>query len=330
MKRLAFILTIILFSIISNAQNKDLPKVVDTVKSGIYDVVLFNNQTWAYVNHDSITEVIRVQDSIKLYHYALTEKLYKPDSATVFSEMWDTVNIFAYGGIDYKIAQDTLAIPLVSDTSGFVIPVSGWIQGGFGWRNGYRHNAVDINLKTGDTVVSAFDGIVRYAGWNTGGYGYLVIIRHYNGLETYYAHLSKLQCNFNQPVKAGQIIGFGGSTGRSYAPHLHFETRYKDNPFDPMCFINFETKQLKTDTLVLLPLVFTHIPKAASYTPGTYTQVSGYNTQDVSDTDVHIVKSGDTLWGISRRYGVSIKSICSLNGITENTTLRLGQKLRIK
>ncbi len=330
MKKISLLFFVLVYSLTLFSQENILPKVVDTVKSGNYYVVLFNNQTWSYVNHDSIIELVKIKDSVKLYQFILTQKLFKPDSLTVFSEKWDTVNIFAYGGMDSKRTQDTLAIPLISDTSKFVLPVVGWIQGGFGWRHGYRHNAVDINLKTGDTVVSAFDGIVRYAGWNLGGYGYLVIIRHYNGLETYYAHLSKLQCKNNQPVKAGQLIGLGGSTGRSYAPHLHFETRFKDNPFDPMIFINFEAKSLKTDTLVLLPTIFTHIPQAASYTPGTYTQVSGYDGVTVSNGDVHIVKSGDTLWGISRKYGVSITYLCSLNGITENTTLNLGQKIRIK
>jgi len=135
-----------------------------------------------------------------------------------------------------------------------------------------------------------------------------------------------------EPVKAGQLIGLGGSTGRSYAPHLHFETRYKDNPFDPRIIIDFDSKKLKTDTLVLCPPIFAHIPHKSNSvnTTGTYSQASDYSLQNVSNADVHVVKSGDTLWAISRKYGVTIKQLCSLNGISENTTLRLGQKLRIK
>jgi hypothetical protein len=333
MKKVFLVLVIIALSTLLKAQSTNPLVVVDTVLSGKYKVILFSDLTWKYVNHDSISALIKSQDSVELYHFALRNRIYIPDSATVFSEKWDTVNIFGYGGIDYKTAQDTLSIPLVGDTSGFVIPCPGWLQGGFGWRHGYRHNAVDIDLKTGDTVVSAFDGIVRYSGWNVGGYGNLVIIRHYNGLETYYAHLSKLQCKINESVKAGQLIGLGGSTGRSYAPHLHFETRYKDNPFDPQYIIDFETKKLKADTVVFFPLIFTHIPQASpatGNTSGTYSQASDYSLQNVSDADVHIVKSGDTLWAISNKYGVSIKHLCSLNGITEFTTLKLGQKLRIK
>jgi len=206
-KRGLLFLAVILTSLLLQAQNSNTLQVVDTVKSGDYDVVLFSNQTWKYVNHDSITKALKIQDSVKLYEFALKNKIYKADSLTVFSEKWDTVNIFGYGGLNYLTAQDTLAILLTGDTSKFVIPCPGWIQGGFGWRNGYRHNAIDIDLKTGDTVVSAFDGIVRYAGWNVGGYGYLVIIRHYNGLAAYYAPPSTLKCKISEPVKPAPLVG---------------------------------------------------------------------------------------------------------------------------
>ncbi len=307
---------LILFSLIITghfvkAQDIPVPKVVDTVKSGVYNVVLFSDRTWQYVNHDSVSAIVRAEDSAKVYAYILKEKLYTPDSAAVFSEMWDTVNIFAYGNIDYKRALDTFAIPLLRDTGKFVMPVPGYKQSGFGWRWGQMHNGVDLDLKTGDTVVAAFDGIVRYAGWNNGGYGYLVIIRHYNGLETYYAHLSALKCTDNQAVRAGELIGLGGRTGRAYGPHLHFETRFKDNPFDPEWLINVETKQLTTDTLFLLPEKFGHV-------------------KEICEAQYYAVKGGDTLWAISRRYGVSIKYLCSLNGITETTTLNIGQQVRVR
>lgn len=330
MKYLIFISAFLSLSLFLDAQTKTEPKVIDTVKSGNFDVVLFENQTWKYVNHDSICSLMQYEDSVKLYNYILSHKLIKPDSATVFSEKWDTVNIFAYGGINYDRAQDTLALILVDENRKFAIPDSGWIQGGFGWRRGYRHNAIDIDLKTGDTVVSAFDGIVRFADWNPGGYGYLVIIRHYNGLETYYAHLSKLKCTYNQDVKAGELIGLGGSTGRSYAPHLHFETRYKDNPFDPALIIDFEKKQLKTDTLVLTPKVFDYIKAPGAN--NTYNSYAATSTDDIqkSADGIHYVRSGDTLWAISRKYGVPISTLCAINGITETTTLQVGQKIRTR
>lgn len=312
MIRFVIVFVFLFVSIVGFSQNIEVPKVVDTVKSGDNKIVLFSDRTWQFVvNHDSVMAIVRALDSTETVAYILKNKIYAPDSATVFSEKWDTINIFAYGGINYKTVMDTFAIPLLRDTGKFVMPCLGRLQSPFGWRWGQMHNANDIELKTGDTLVSAFDGVVRFAGWNVGGYGYLVIIRHYNGLETYYAHLSKLICKTNQPIKAGEIIGLGGSTGRSYAPHVHFEVRYKDNAFDPQLMVDMETKQLKNDTLILTPANFGHI-------------------KEITEAQYHIVKSGDTLWGISKRYGVSIKYLCTLNGITEESTLNLGQKLRTR
>jgi len=310
-KKLIFFLFLINLIYILKAQEIPVPVVVDTVKSGRFDIVLFSDRTWQYVDHDSIMKIVRVEDSVKSRKYILENKLYQPDSTTIFSEQWDTVNIFAFGNIDYKRALDTFAIPVLRDSAKFFIPVPGYVQSQFGWRWGQMHNGIDLDLKTGDTVVASFDGVVRYAGWNTGGYGYIVIIRHYNGLETYYAHLSSIKCTDNQAVRAGELIGLGGCTGRCYGPHVHYEVRFKDNPFDPEWLINFETKELAVDTLVLSPEKFGHV-------------------KEICEAQYHAVISGDTLWGISRRYGVSIKYLCSLNGLTENSILNLGQKIRVR
>lgn len=325
MKHFLVFIIIISLSLCVFSQNKAELKAIDTVKSGNFDVVIFENQTWQYINHDSIILLKKFQDSVNFCNYIKSNRLIKADSTTVFSEKWDTINIFAYGGIDYSRAQDSLAIVLIDENRNFAIPDTGLVQGGFGWRRGRRHNAVDINLNYGDTVVAAFDGIVRYSRWNSGGYGYLVIIRHYNGLETYYAHLSKLKCSLNQEVKAGQLIGLGGSTGRSYGPHLHFETRYKGNPLDPALVFDFENKKLRSDTLILVPEVFSYIGKN-SYSGNTYAA----STIQKSTDGMHYVCSGDSLWAISRSYGVSIQTLCSINGITENTTLQIGQKIRTR
>lgn len=311
MKKILIILFLTSFGLHLKAQEIPIPVVVDTVNSGRFDIVLFSDRTWQYVNHDSVINIVRAEDSVTMRTYILENKLYKPDSITIFSENWDTVNIFAFGNIDYQRALDTFAIPVLSDTGKFVIPIPGYTQSKFGWRWGQMHNGVDLDLKTGDTVVAAFDGIVRYAGWNSGGYGYIVIIRHYDGLETYYAHLSALKCEDNQKVKAGEIIGIGGCTGRCYGPHLHYEVRFKDNPFDPEWLINFETKELAVDTLILTPEKFGHV-------------------KEICQSQYHAVQGGDTLWGISRRYGVSIKYLCSLNGLTEASILNLGQKIRVR
>ena len=311
MKRLYFVIIFALIGLSICAQEFKPGRALDTIQHGRFNVVLFSDNTWQYVNHDSISSIIDYEDSIKAYSYILKNKLYVPDSMQVFSEKWDTVNIFAYGNMDFKRAQDTLAIPILSDTGKFVIPTLGRTQGGFGWRNGGMHNGIDLELKIGDTVLNAMDGIVRYAGWNNGGYGYLVIIRHYNGLETYYAHLSALKCKENEAIKAGDLVGLGGRTGRAYGPHLHFEVRFKDNPFDPAMLINFDKKELIGTTLFLLPEKFGHV-------------------KEMSEAQYYTIRSGDTLWAISNRQGVSMKYICNLNNITETSTLQIGQKLRVK
>jgi murein DD-endopeptidase MepM/ murein hydrolase activator NlpD len=112
----------------------------------------------------------------------------------------------------------------------FQTPVSGVFVRGF--NNG--HKGIDVALHMGDSVRSSWTGVVRYAGYDNGGYGKLVVVRHCNGLETWYAHLSALLVQPNQPVGKGTVVGLGGSTGRSTGPHLHFETRYMGKPMDPL------------------------------------------------------------------------------------------------
>ena len=311
-----FLHLLISFSLISNlvfAQNEDNSNIIDTLTCNGFDLVLFENNTWEYINQDSVLAVIKFNDSIKLYNDICENRLLELDSTSIFSENWDTINIFAFGRSDYKRALDTLAISLVNDEEEFSMPYIGTVISQFAWRRGHHHNGVDIRLNTGDSIVSAFDGIVRYAGWNKGGYGYLVIIRHYNGIETYYAHLSKILCKRNQEVKSGELIALGGNTGKSYGAHLHFETRYKDNAFNPELIIDFENNELKTKTLILMPEEFAYLKTRPRTNYGGVTGVLEGNN--------HIVHSGDTLWAISRKYGVSINQLCSMNGISENSKL---------
>ena len=117
----------------------------------------------------------------------------------------------------------------------------------FGKRIARNHNGVDIRASIQDIVYAAFNGKVRYAAYNTGGYGYVVVIRHYNGLETYYGHLSRLMVMPNQYVESGHPIGMAGTTGRSSCVHLHFETRFCGIPINPENLIDFENNDVRTD-----------------------------------------------------------------------------------
>ena len=170
-----------------------------------------------------------------------------------FSQTWDTETCFsAKKRNSFTNVDDTLWL-CVADTLNdeFHIPFDGYLTSHYGPRHGRPHQGVDISLKTGDLVAAAWSGKVRYAKFNKGGYGNLVVIRHYNGLETFYAHLSKLLVTPNQEVKAGDIIGLGGNTGHSFGAHLHFEVRFYDIPINPEYIIDFANKNVKDENLLV-------------------------------------------------------------------------------
>jgi murein DD-endopeptidase MepM/ murein hydrolase activator NlpD/LysM repeat protein len=169
----------------------------------------------------------------------------------VFNNHWVTDETFVFEDIELEDISYSTPIQLVSDNEGFKLTWYGKINSPFKQRWGKFHQGIDIDLRTGDSVFSAFDGIVRYAQFNNSGYGNCVVVRHLNGLETVYGHLSKLLVSPNQFVKAGNTIGLGGSTGRSTGPHLHFEIRYKDFSFDPLLIIDPQTQILRFDSFEL-------------------------------------------------------------------------------
>jgi hypothetical protein len=251
------------------------------------------------------------------------------DSNYRFRTHWWTETCFS---LDNDLSQMKGEIWLCLEDSlkpGFKLPVPGKVMSGFKQR-GYRmHKGLDIDLKTGDTVYAAFSGRIRYSMFNNGGYGNLVIIRHYNGLETYYAHLSKLIVQSDEYVEAGQPIGLGGSTGRSYGPHLHFEVRFYDNALDPESLIDFEKGTLRDASLIVTKELFKEsangqqkilaMRSANSSVPAT----SGNGTY-------YRVRSGDSLWAISQRNGTSVSRLCQLNGLSERSVLQIGQTIRVK
>jgi murein DD-endopeptidase MepM/ murein hydrolase activator NlpD len=234
---------------------------------------------------------------------------------------WDTLNIHSTK-FDITSLKDSIReVSLFDENScGYVHPFSGKVTSKFGPRKRRFHYGVDIDLETGDAVNAAFDGKVRIAK-KSKSYGNVIVIRHSNGLETYYAHLSKSNVIVGQEVFAGEVIGLGGNTGKSRGSHLHFEIRYLGQPINPTEIISFDDQKLVSNTLCLSKETFGYVAEAKKAAAKTYASSKGKK--------IHVVKKGDTLSGIAKRYGTTTKQLCKKNGIKSTSTLRLGQKIKL-
>jgi len=213
--------------------------------------------------------------------------------------------------------------PVKADTlilGNFCTPAKYRVTSNYGRRRRRMHYGVDLGYPTGTPVVAAFDGIVRISRSNAGGYGNLIVIRHDNNLETYYGHLSKRMVNPGQLVRAGDTIGLGGNTGRSYGSHLHFETRYLGTPFNPAKIIDFNNFNLIADTL---------------YTSGEAVKVSTppvakkVETSPANNKVYHRIRDGESLSTIARKYRTSVSAIKRLNGLRSDF-IRAGRTLRVR
>ena len=236
------------------------------------------------------------------------------DSTAVFPahdiyRNWDNVNIHAYD-FSYEELKDTVQMVMRREACDFDTPFLGRITSDFGDRGARYHYGIDIKLYKGDPVKTAFEGVIRISQYSKT-YGNVVVVRHQNGLETLYAHLSARKVKEGEHVEAGSVIGLGGNTGRSTGSHLHFECRYQGEPIDPNTIINWEDGTLAVDTLNLNTEHFAYLKKARS-------------------KKYHTIRSGDTLSGIARKYGTSTGTICRLNGISRNSTIYAGRRLRVR
>ena len=214
---------------------------------------------------------------------------------------------------DLLVKNDTsFVLQLTNDVIGnYTHPYSGTITSWFGWRDSTNHYGIDIQLKRGDPVVAAFEGKVRIAR-REGGYGNVVIIRHYNGLETIYGHLSKIKVKEGQVVKSGQVIGLGGSTGHSTGPHLHFEIRFKGVPINPIYIVSLQNEDIISRDIVIKK---------------TRWGMSAYPVSAV----MYTVQKGDRLSEIAKRFNTTTKHLKELNAISKGKYLylRVGQQIRV-
>jgi murein DD-endopeptidase MepM/ murein hydrolase activator NlpD len=223
---------------------------------------------------------------------------------------WNTETIFDRENA--RAVHDTLCLDLSVTGDDFMMPCPGHLTSPFGPRRGRMHYGLDLKLETGDPVISAFPGVVRISKYNKS-YGHVVVVRHHNGLETLYAHLSKRLVEPGHIVEAGDTLGKGGNTGRSYGSHLHFEVRFLDQPIDPSLIVDVENGTLKAKTFDIHKATFATMAAAKA---------------QLGARKYHVVRSGDTLSAIARRYRTSVSAICRINGISQRSVLRLGQRVR--
>ncbi len=223
------------------------------------------------------------------------------------------------------------------------------ITSNFGRRWGRMHKGLDIKVYIGDTIRAAFDGKIRVVRYEANGYGNYVVIRHNNGLETIYGHMSKHLVSENQHVRAGDPIGLGGNTGRSTGSHLHFETRLCGVALNPALMFDFRNQDVTDDYYVFRKRTYEREsdtanrlrgkdagPSVASSAdnPQAYAQPAHQQEQSRPQTSAsgeiryHKVVQGETLYSIARKRGVSIERLCRLNHIGKNMRVKVGQILR--
>lgn len=299
---------------------------IETQSPGV-KIVLYDDYTWKYFRDPS--------DILK---------------SDVFTMYWNN----DYPN-PYRVSLDDLpekiSIWVVDTLCEYRCPNITKVYSPFGYRHRRRHQGVDLPLKTGDDVFAAFAGKVRMSKYYKG-YGNLVIIRHENGLETFYAHLSKRLVEEDQWVEAGDLIGLGGSTGRSTGAHLHFETRYYGYAFDPQWLIDFETGTLRHRLFVLNKK---YLNVNSRYVPESESEELDIEAGDSKEYAVadslenvkkaaeekaaaekaaakyHKVRSGESLYSIARKYGTTVNAICRLNSnLTSRTVLKIGRRIRVK
>ena len=277
-----------------------------------------------------IDRKMKAVDTIMLRNIAAREEMESP-AAKLYDD-WD--NKYAHRATEmpdrYRIDLRHFCMPTPSRV----------VTSNFGWRWGRNHKGLDIKVYIGDTIRAAFSGKVRIVRYERGGYGNYVVIRHNNGLETIYAHMSKNLVKENQLVRAGEAIGLGGNTGRSTGSHLHFETRLCGVALNPALMFDFREQDVTGDYYVYNKDTYEEESREATRLRGKIGN-GGYTDDEVKGIDnseknskfegkvlYHKVASEETLESIARKYGVSVDEICRLNRIRKTMRIRAGQILR--
>ncbi len=286
---------------------------------------------------EAVDTLDTVNDKVKVVLYGDNSWRYLklPDplaDSTIFTANWDTYSMDPYRKKQAELPY-TWSIWLVDSLQQYHCPFQGNVnpRGKFGVRRGRRHQGVDIPLPNGSPVYATFTGKVRVSRY-CNGYGNLVVIRHENGIETFYGHLSKRLVEAGDWVNAGDVIGLGGNTGRSTGPHLHFETRYDGFAFDPCWLIDFPSGTLRKRLFILHKKFFSPYSNYEQDFEDEWKNAEEDAKEDAERAAMkwHTVKSGDTLGRIAARNNTTVSAICRLNGIKSTTVLKVGRRLRVR
>jgi murein DD-endopeptidase MepM/ murein hydrolase activator NlpD len=233
----------------------------------------------------------------------------------LYNSNWDTIHVNPF--VSQKI---NFPESYTVNCNSFIMPISNddiKVTSKYGPRRRRMHRGIDLKVQIGDTIRAAFDGKVRIKSYERRGYGYYVVMRHPNGLETVYGHLSKFLVKENDIIRAGEPIALGGNTGRSTGSHLHFETRFLGIDINPADIIDFENGQPYKDEYV-----FNNV------------KINGKASNIYTSSDnayaIHRVKQGETLSGIAQKYGTTVNELCRLNSITNKSKLAIGQQIRFQ
>ena len=284
-------------------------------------------------------------DSLSLQQL-INNEVWEAPAADLYED-WDNVN---------ASIPETLPNKKKINLRDYCMPTtSRVVTSNFGARWGRQHKGLDIKVYIGDTIRAAFSGKVRIVSYEARGYGKYIMIRHPNGLETVYGHLSKQLVHENQMVKAGDPIGLGGNTGRSTGSHLHFETRLGGVALNPAIMFDFKNQDVVYDewtfdrsTYNKLSAESTKLRGSGIYRGGDglfdnassskvirskaskgKSKGKGKSRVQKSNSRQHVVKSGETLYSIAKKNNTTVEKICKDNGLNKNATIKAGKKLNL-
>lgn len=282
----------------------------------------------------NISNQIKVEDTQQFLDKLFAEE--EEPEMDIYTEGWDSQLVNCY-------RNATVPQSKTIDVSNFSMPSAGYVTSPYGYRARFRrmHKGIDLKAQVGDTIRAAFDGKVRLTKFEKKGYGYYIVMRHPNELETVYGHLSKFLVKPDQVVKAGDPIALAGNTGRSFGAHLHFETRFMGYPINPAAIFDFANQTVHTDSYTFDKSTYQN---ARNFDPAAnrdyalkYQQQHKSSVKSAANssksskgTRSYKVKKGDSLSRIAARNGMTVKQLCSLNGLKSNSKIKPGQRLKIK